>query len=212
MQVVFDHLPEKRVKAAQQDNSWTLANAVLYRMCREHPAHTDANTIVSKFVLIGRTYAAAVDRRRTSDEEPLAPGEDFHEHRLAPAILEADFDRHFAALENATLEADLLPVVKVHNYVTETLKKVTRQRKVSLASKYLHFHFPDLFFIYDNRAWYALDTYLPNWSRHRLSDSPDYDKDYYKLCLACRTLRDGIHKQYGVKLTPREIDNLLLTP
>ena len=42
---------------------WAFGNEVLYRMCRESPLHEDPDVVVGKVWLIGRSYAAAIERR-----------------------------------------------------------------------------------------------------------------------------------------------------
>lgn len=42
---------------------WDLGNQVLYDVCRQNPDHTDEQAIIAKILLIGRTYAAAIERR-----------------------------------------------------------------------------------------------------------------------------------------------------
>src|SRR5439155_25107965 len=39
-------------------------NHVLYDLCKAHPFHTDDDAIVAKFLLIGRSYSAAAERRK----------------------------------------------------------------------------------------------------------------------------------------------------
>src|SRR5665213_1000982 len=46
---------------------WDLGNNVLYKLCAEHPGHGDADVIIAKTWLIGRAYAAALERRRNAD-------------------------------------------------------------------------------------------------------------------------------------------------
>ena len=45
---------------------WKLGNDVLYKLCAMHPRHTEDAVIIGKFWLIGRSYAAAIERRRMS--------------------------------------------------------------------------------------------------------------------------------------------------
>ena len=42
--------------------SWGWGNGVLYRMCRNNPRHRDRDVIVGKMWLIGRAYAASIER------------------------------------------------------------------------------------------------------------------------------------------------------
>lgn len=202
---------ETEVTTAMKDHSWTLGNQVLYDMCRNHPSQSDPTAIVSKFWLIGRAYSAAVERRRTSREKPLLDGENFYDHRLVPVYKQADFDSVFAPLydyENVS-ESNLKHIVEIHCTLTQTLKEVTGQWKRSLASKYLHFHFPNLFYIYDSRAESGLGRYIPEWQKQRLPTGP-YDAVYYRFSLAMTALCDEIRSNYGLDLLPRHLDTIVL--
>jgi len=187
---------------------------MLYEFCRTHPSQSDPAAVVSKFWLIGRAYSAAVERRRTSIETPLKPGENFYDDRLAPAYTQAGLDAVFATLHaiDGVTRDNLVHVAEVHNAVADTLQDITHQWKRSLASKYLHFHFPSLVFIYDSLAELSLKQYVPGWSRTRLPESPQYDAHYLKFCRGVMALREAIASEYAIRLTPRALDNLLLTP
>lgn len=202
---------ETEVTTAMKDHSWTLGNKVLYDMCRNHPSQSDPAAIVSKFWLIGRAYSAAVERRRTSKEKPLSNGENFYDHRLVPVYKQADFDSVFAPLydyENIS-ESNLKHIVEVHCTLTQTLREITGQWKRSLASKYLHFHFPNLFYIYDSRAESGLGRYVPDWQKQRLSTG-SYDAVYYRFSLAMTALHDEIKSNYSLDLSPRHLDTIVL--
>jgi hypothetical protein len=201
---------EAAVRTAMQDDSWTLGNQVLYDMCRNHPSQSDPMAIVSKFWLIGRAYSAAVERRRTSNEKPLSNGENFYDHRLVPIYQQADFDSVFAPLYGyENISSNLKHVIEIHCTLTQTLKDVTGQWKRSLASKYLHFHFPNLFYIYDSRAESGLGGYVPQWHKQSLPTSYS-DPVYYKFSLAMTALRDEIKSHYGLALSPRHLDTIVL--
>jgi len=81
--------------------------------------------------------------------------------------------------------------------------------KRALASKYLHFHVPGLFYIYDSRAAEAIREFsseLPQPSRSGAGD----DK-YRKFAEKCHHLRDLCAQRFSLELRPRHIDNLLLS-
>lgn len=206
-------LPSKaEVENATKEHSWILGNQVLYDMCHNYPSQSDPTAVVSKFWLIGRAYSAALERRRTSQEEPLRKGENFYDHRFVPVYTQGGFDALFAPLYNYEdiTEHNIAHIVQVHCSLTKVLQAVTGQWKRSLASKYLHFHFPKLFFIYDSQADTNLRKYIPQWTRYRIADSSDADKYYLKFCRGVMLLRETIISGYDIKLTPRDMDNLLL--
>lgn len=43
-------------------DGWQAADAVLYRLCHEHPRHDHYPTVMAKVAIIGRTYSAGLER------------------------------------------------------------------------------------------------------------------------------------------------------
>jgi len=70
-------IPEFLSKAISE-TAWDFGNQVLYDMCRANPQHKEDRIIIGKIWLIGRSYAAAIERRwQTVGPEGnriLAPG------------------------------------------------------------------------------------------------------------------------------------------
>ena len=83
--------------------------------------------------------------------------------------------------------------------------------KRSLASKYLHFHVPDKFYIYDSRANLAAKQIAPPRRRLLEIEVDECDREYEGFVRQCIWIRDKIHEDYGFHATPREIDKLLLS-
>ena len=55
-------LCRERISNYDDNNSrWRLGNTIMYEMVAKYPNHTDADEIVSKLWMIGRTYAAAIE-------------------------------------------------------------------------------------------------------------------------------------------------------
>jgi hypothetical protein len=91
------------------------------------------------------------------------------------------------------------------------LKKITALDKRSFSSKYLHFHLPDLFFIYDSRAVTALRQFtsqVPKDLKHILL-LDKIDKQYAKFYCKCFDLKRQINTQFKIDLTHRQLDNFL---
>ena len=66
------------------NSRWEYGNSVLYRMCEEEPEHKQIDVIVGKIWLIGRSYAAAIERRKNA----VVVGDDFYYDEIAPKLLE----------------------------------------------------------------------------------------------------------------------------
>lgn len=68
---------------------WRLANGILYEMVEKYPLHNNEDEIVSKMWMIGRTYAAAIERRPNKDDTPG----DFYYDYVAPKLIESSIDK-----------------------------------------------------------------------------------------------------------------------
>jgi hypothetical protein len=202
------NITNKRIERATQPGLWDFGNKVLYDLCKNHPKHDDSGLIIAKIWLIGRSYAAAIERRRANLDKP---GDDFYISKVAPAILGSDIDKWLEPL-NRTGEIttnNIHEVLKIHSNLTNVFHSITGLEKRSLASKYLHFHHPNLFFIYDSRAQRAISQLSHYLGRAKRAEN-DVDQDYWKFTQKCIALRAFIGKEYSFNLTPRQLDNLLL--
>jgi len=195
------------VAAAQAPSPWGLGNEVLYELCKKHPLHKDVPSVIAKVWLIGRSYAAAIERRRNKTDE----NDDFYVQSVGPAIIRSGIDTWIKDAKqyqkpNAESWDTLLTV---HSHTTQLFSAISGLEKRSLASKYLHFHVPNLFYIYDTRAVEALRELTPVVGRAGKSSVPA-DNEYRKFAEKCLALQKHIEEQFNISFTPREIDNLLL--
>ena len=55
---------EREINKAISKHPWDLANKTLYDLCSKHPNHKNNEEIIAKVWIIGRTYAAAIERRK----------------------------------------------------------------------------------------------------------------------------------------------------
>ena len=134
------------------NSRWEYGNSVLYRMCEEEPEHKKVDVIVVKIWLIGRSYAAAIERRKKVVDDD----DDFYYDVVAPKLLEIgpELDDRIADLKESKnlIINDFKEILKTHKFLMDTFYDLTGLEKRSLASKYLHFHCPEKFFIYDSWA------------------------------------------------------------
>lgn len=208
----MEELTKQLIQKAQRSNEWTLGNSVLYKLCEDHPRHTNEEDIVSKIWLIGRTYAASIERRKNTNQDSI-PNDEFYKNIVANKILRANVDEYLNKLpkgnnKNTNLD-NLEDILSAHYKITQLFYEITELKKRSLASKYLHFHFPNLFFIYDSRAKNALSKLTK--SKIKKNQYKEADSVYAKFCQDAIMLRTTIEKNYNIFLTPRELDNLLLS-
>jgi hypothetical protein len=205
----------RMVDSAIAGTPWNLGNGVLYKLCRDHPSHATVGEIVSKVWLIGRAYAAAVERRKKTQDN-IETNEEFYLHILAGKIQRSKIDVHLSKLKSGKISnnKNIDQVLLLHGYLTSLLKKVTRLNKRSFSSKYLHFHRPELFFIYDSRAVWALNQFsiiLTNEETQHIQFIAKMDRPYFVFFLKCLKLKRLIKTKFKKELLPREIDNLLLS-
>lgn len=197
----------KAIKAVQAPSPWRVGNEVLYKLCRTRPNHSNHEDVIAKVWLIGRSYAAAIERRKNK----VDLNDNFYVDTVAPAIAQSSIDSWIQkAKRHKRPSADSFDtLVEVHYQTTQLFSAISGLEKRSLASKYLHFHVPSLFYLYDTRAVEGLrllGEILPRAGRSDLQ----VDNEYRKFAEKCLSLQQHIKSQYGVSMTPRELDRLLL--
>lgn len=195
------------IEQARTDQTWDIGNEVLYDLCSKYPEHRDASKVIAKVWLIGRSYAAAIERRRESTDE----NDSFYVKKVAPAIIRSDIDAWIkeAASHKTANEASLSIVLSTHSRVTQLFREISGLEKRSLASKYLHFHEPNLFYIYDTRVVEAMRKLTCVVGR-ATNGAGDADNEYRKFVEKCLRLQEYIKEEFQIELTPREIDKVLL--
>jgi hypothetical protein len=193
------------VNKAFSESAWDVGNQILYNMCATNPGHTRDDVIIAKVWLIGRTYAAAIERRRNTDG---ALGDAFYETVVAPKIRASGIDDWFRALDASSTE-DMAVHLETHKKVMRLFTEISGLEKRSLASKYLHFHFPARFYIYDSRAHKAISELTEPIGRS-LPSLGEHDDVYARFWLRCRDLNEQIDSLAGRHLSPRELDKVLL--
>lgn len=195
------------LKQAIDISAWDLSNQILYEMCQKYPHHNNDDEIIAKIMIIGRVYSAAIERRRQVNNSSGM----FYLNEVAPVIRKSKIDTWLDSLKafESPIYDNCAQIIAIHKRVTDLFAKISGLGKRSLASKYLHFHFPDLFFIYDSRSSYALMrmTNSPVWN----SSFIEYDTAYAKFVLRCMNLVEKVYKDCGIYLSPRQLDKYLLS-
>ena len=176
-------------------------NEVLYRMCRENPTHNDIDVIRGKVWLIGRAYSAAMERQKTGK---------FSYSKAVEKIQASNIDKWLKSVRRIKRVdyENVYLVLEVHKNVTELFRKITKMEKRSLASKYLHFHQPNAFFIFDSQANSKIRELLRG---QRFSVPSGFDKPYTEFVFRCLWYRDNIFEQrLNGSSSPRDLDRFLL--
>ncbi len=207
-------LPEQQQIKDCRSSPWDFGDSVLYKLCEKSFDHKQDEKIAAKVWLIGRAYSVAIERGSLSRKSKKQDIDDFYINTVAPTIRKSQLDAKLSALkkyEQITNE-NAFEVLEVHGYLTKELYTITGLNKRSFSSKYLHFHLPDLFFIYDSRALAALRqfiTHVPRDLRY-LAERAEVDKEYATFTCKCLEIKSQISRKYDMSLTNRQLDNLLL--
>lgn len=187
-------------------------NHVLYQMCREAPGHKNIDVVQSKLWLIGRSYAAALER---------GAGKGFDVEAAAWRIVASKFDDALA--ETASISrptGDNLPrILQTHARFVQLLAEslppdCKRKRRPSLASKYLHFHQPRAFFLYDSISAKAVGQRLRDLNLlgpERPTQIKASDPGFAKFAARMIRFRNLVVEPElrGMLATPRRLDMLL---
>ncbi len=202
---------KKQLDTARQKNVWDFGNAILYKLCKDNFKHEIDEQILTKVLFIGRIYAVAVERRKNKSNDI---NDNFYTDTVAPTFRKSKLDDKFSDLKNLKTEKveNIKSVLQTHFYLTRMLQKITALDKRSFSSKYLHFHFPDLFYIYDSRAVTALRQFtsqVPKDLKH-IIEFDNIDNEYAKFYCKCFDLKRQIKTKFNIDLTCRQMDNLLI--
>lgn len=188
-----------------KDDFWDFGNQVLYELCSRHPRHTSDDEITAKLWLIGRAYAAAIERRRGPGKWS---GDDFYRHEVARRVRRSGIDTWFESICGLP-RPDPALVLPVHAKLTKLFFSISNLDKRSLASKYAHFHAPRAVYIFDTRADRAirLVTERPRW---RDGAKTRCDGPYAQFFLRCEAFRAQLEDTLSRPVLPRDMDKVLL--
>lgn len=205
------NIEENKSKIANllRNDDWEFGNYILYDLCKNNPLHNKSDIVMTKLIFIGRIYAAALERRKNKGDI----NDDFYKNIATPLIIKSDIDQKIQSLNFKNIDKDnITEILRVHNYLSNLFYKITALKKRSLASKYLHFHNPTLFFIYDSRASMALRKFALNCKdiEKECLNINDVDAEYMRFYIHAFCLKTEIEKLLNHKITPRELDNLLI--
>jgi hypothetical protein len=168
----------------------------LYDLCFMYRNHQRDEIVADKLRLITRLYA----------DSPNWPGKAFSAESAAHHLTCSKVDHWFGSLSTAE-ELDVSLLLELHRRVMKLFHDITDEEARSLASKYLHFHFPELFFVYDTRIATALSL-LMHGDCGFLALA-EFDPAYGRFHACCRKLVDRITPMVGRHLSPRELDRVL---
>lgn len=188
-------------------SAWDLGNDILYALCRDYPEHRDPEVVLAKLWLIGRSGGGPLEqgRKMSGKSKP----EDFYTGRAVPMVLSEPVDAWLAELEGVALGWPDLPLIlHVHGRLTGLLREISGRAQRSLAARYLHFHRPDLFYLYDPRAAAAARSEVARPPTIEMEDG--MDREYTLFARRCLAFVDRHGGDAPAGLTPRNVDRVLL--
>lgn len=198
-----------------EKSPWDFGNNLLYMLCALHPSHTENSVIMAKTNIIGRVYAVQLERKSRNAES----SEKFYEKIVTDVFKNPSIDIGIKKLVemNCSLHDNesIIELLKIHKILQNIIEDSSiGLKRRSFCSKYLHFHLPNLFFIYDSRAVEAINelkmkTYEVHDDIRRL-DKTTVDKEYASFFCKCLILKKILEEKSGRIVTPRTIDNILL--
>lgn len=189
---------------------WDHGNNILYSLVKKNFRHSKREEVLTKVLFIGRIYAAALERRKETNGWANT---EFYTSQIWPRFQKMDLDRKIDEIKKSKLSANetVTRALLLHGYLMQHLHKLTKLQKRSFASKYLHFHLPHIFFLYDSRALAGIRRFEPpahSFVNEILSEG--MDEEYAKYFCRCTNFLRRIKDECGISFTPRGIDNLLM--
>jgi hypothetical protein len=213
-QLLNDPAVKAAIDKCNAPSNWELSNRILYKLCHDYPEHQEPGHIVAKVLIIGRVYAAALERIKMKKR---LINDDFYLEAIVPVFKNSQIDQKLKQLHGKTLQDHGIfeETLIFHEYLIKTIGSLEGGdkylKKRSFASKYLHFHLPELFFIYDSRALESMRQFRIGLSIQTKEAiiKHDLDEEYSKFADQCLQLKSKLQEE-GITITNRELDNLLV--
>lgn len=208
------HIKKAQIDRATDErrDPWAVSDELLYALCRRYPDHRDAKGVTAKMLLIGRAFAATAERGRSGGTVSGSTNDEFYVRDLPRALRASALDARLGALRRIrrVTNENAVDVIEAHTELMAVLRNLTGKGKRSLASKYLHFHLPHLFFIFDGRAQRTMRLLSPRVHRRSDHRARRGDPQYEAFVSSALTLRERLEGRFDVQLTPRHLDRVLL--
>ncbi|WP_199555360.1 hypothetical protein [Sandaracinobacteroides hominis] len=166
-------------------------------MCDEFPLHDDVRIVKDKLVFISRVYS--VSRGLGGRWGELSTSLYNCRHQI---------DEEIAERRRHQFINDVASVVKVHGMLNQIVCKTlgvhghVAHGRASFSSKYLHFHAPDAFPIFDTLSWAGLRALTPGFRSEVPQPAP-----YHRFC---ERLSHYIGQGRAEQMSLREIDTILV--
>src|SRR6185295_16599237 len=117
-------IPRGDVAEVCQPSVWDVGNSILYKLCRQYPAHDSIDVIIAKVWLIGRSYAAAIERGKADS----LPSDSFYPKRVGPVLKASGIDTDLRRIDphrELRNEVDAAIALEVHARLTATFRRAS---------------------------------------------------------------------------------------
>lgn len=199
-------------KIIKDQSIWKKGNEWLYDLFNKYPNNNKPDEIVAKIWILGRTYSAAIERRKNHSK---LSNDEFYKQKVPNSIIKVKLDSKLKEIRKTSdrkLKIDLL--LSTHKQLQSSIQEITNQNKRSLCSKYLHFHLPSDYYIYDTRAVKGLsklNSTLPIPYKHRMNlIGNKWDSEYANHYLKSNYVKSYLENISGRNISNREFDSILL--
>lgn len=209
--------PNSIILKALEKNPWDLSNSILYEMCQNNPSNQEQDSVLAKTLIIGRVYAAALER---GVGEKKTKGGEFYIKTVFPQIA-SFFSKPsvVSKLGHLSNRANFSTAIELHGMFVMSLRRLRNSNKISFASKYLHFHYPNDFYIFDSRAKKAIRILNYHFNEGRKLSKQDRvvsgkaaNGDYLNFVSKSEILREKLRIYLQREhLSIREFDTVLLS-
>lgn len=206
---------EQQIIRAKEQNPWFFGNSILYNMCSENITHNDEGVVIGKIWIIGRSYSTSIERRKINNSDDIE-NDDFYTKIVAPVMLingdELDYRIRMLQSEERLNRDNIKDVIALHKFVVNLFFDMSGVKKRSLASKYLHFHLPHIVYMYDSKAESEIKKYVKkNMDIKSLIGDSIKDEEYANFMGRVLMLDELIQEEFGEKLTPQQLDAILMS-
>lgn len=196
--------PDEVIRLALEKNYFEdFGNDVLYKMCREYPRHDLPEKTASKIWMINTAYSAGIMRKALYPTDITNKPEWLYT-KVAETLV--NFDKELEILKPGHFE--LSKALQIHGHLVRLIGVYTKARHISFASKYLHFHYPNNFFIYDNLAAKSLASMVKY--KCCTADESEISQVYHDYCTKSVILKSYIEEHIGRTLSIRQFDRILV--
>lgn len=175
-------------------DGFVLSDQLIYDFVRDNPSNKNVDNIIAKLYIIGHVYSATLERINYKKQKRKLNTIALYD-KTAKEISKLNIDNDLNKLSKMDINNDdaFILMLEIHNKLTKCFCKVTGNNKISLASKYLHFHFPNHFFIFDSIVNSNIGKFVDTSNYSLIKNSDNINLIYAKYCIKAREILEYIN-------------------